>query len=116
MASRQERFRISRNEGFVCQHCGAAVRPSAGGSCRNHCPQCLWSKHVDVVPGDRASGCGGMMEPVAVEEDARRGWMIVHRCTCCSAVRRNKAALDDPVQPDCFDALLDVTRSRARGR
>jgi len=108
MASAANRFRHARNEGFVCEHCGLDVRPLSNGSYRNHCPHCLWSKHLDDVPGDRASRCGGMMECVAVQRDARRGWMIVHRCTRCCAVRRNKAALDDPIQPDAFAALLRV--------
>ncbi len=112
MASRNngKRFRYVRNEGFVCAHCGVKVRPLAKGSSRNHCPHCLWSKHVDVTPGDRTADCGGMMKPVAVEQDARRGWMIVHRCAWCGTIRRNKAALYDPVQPDCFEALLEVAR------
>jgi hypothetical protein len=114
VASEARRFRHSRNEGFVCERCGADVAPLAKGSCRNHCPQCLWSKHVDDVPGDRAAGCGGLMEPVAVEQDGRRGWMIVHRCTRCGMVRRNKAALTDPVQPDRLPVLLDVARHRSR--
>lgn len=113
MASAFRKFRHTRNESFVCEHCGARVRPLAGGSCRNHCPRCLWSRHVDVVPGDRAAGCGGTMEPVAVQHDARRGWMIVHRCTRCGTICRNKAALNDPAQPDSFDALLAAVRRSA---
>ncbi len=106
MTSRHRRFRETRNEAFVCEHCGEDVRPLANGSCRNHCPRCLWSKHVDEVPGDRGSRCGGLMPPVGVQRDARRGWMIVHRCERCGTLRRNRAALDDPGQPDRFDALL----------
>ena len=111
--NRKRKFRHVRNEMFVCTHCGQVVLPLANGSCRNHCPHCLWSKHLDNVPGDRAAHCGGMMEPVAVEHDARRGWMIAHRCTRCSTVHRNKAALDDPRQRDSFDALLRVARRSA---
>lgn len=106
MSSGRRRFRRVRNERFVCAHCGLDVLPLANGSCRNHCPRCLRSKHVDTVPGDRASGCGGMMGCIAVEQDARRGWMLVHRCARCGAVRRNRAALDDPSQPDRFDAMV----------
>jgi len=116
VASERRKFRCARNEGFVCRHCGTEVRPLANGSCRNHCPHCLWSKHLDVVPGDRSARCGGMMAPVAVQHDARRGWMIVHRCTRCGAVRRNKAALNDPAQPDRFEALVDVARQSTEGR
>jgi len=114
VAGDNRRFRCVRNVGFVCEHCGARVAPVANGSCRNHCPECLWSKHIDDVPGDRASRCGGMMECVAVEQDARRGWMLVHRCTRCGALRRNRAALDDPRQPDRIQALVRVTRKGCR--
>ena len=114
MASRKKMFRHVRNEEFVCQHCARKVIPLANGSCRNHCPCCLWSKHVDDVPGDRLSRCGGMMEPVAVEQDARRGWMIVHECRKCGAVRRNQCALGDPNQPDSIEALLQVARRAAK--
>ena len=101
------------NDGFVCERCGAAVLPLARGGYRNHCPRCLWSRHVDVVPGDRGAPCGGLMEPVAVEQDARRGWMVVHRCRRCGFTRRNRSAHDDPRQPDDFEAMLGIAR-RAR--
>ena len=116
MARSKRRFRQVRNEGFICEHCGIKVTPLERGSCRNHCPNCLWSKHLDDVPGDRASHCGGMMEPVDVRQDARRGWMIVHRGRRCGAVRRNKSALADPRQPDRFETLLDVMRCSSTGK
>ena len=109
-----KRFRRVRNEGFVCARCRAQVAPLVKGSSRNHCPHCLWSKHVDVVPGDRRANCGGMMGPVAVECDSRRGWMIAHRCTWCGTIRRNKAALNDPAQSDSFETLLKVARRSGR--
>lgn len=102
------------NEGFVCDHCRLSVLPLARGGFRNHCPRCLWSKHVDCLPGDRESSCGGLMEPIRVECDVKRGWMIVHQCVRCNMVRRNRAALDDPRQPEDFEAILEVAR-RAGG-
>ena len=38
---------------FNCEHCGKEVLPLSDGSYRNHCPYCLYSKHVDIVLGDR---------------------------------------------------------------
>lgn len=93
------RFRVI-NEGFTCAACGGNVEPLRNGSYRNHCPFCLVSLHVDDNPGDRAADCGGLMDAVAVELHARKGIMLVHRCRRCGAVKRNKAATDDPVQPD----------------
>jgi hypothetical protein len=96
-----------RNDPFTCANCGLAVEPLVGGGQRNHCPRCLCSQHVDgPVPGDRASGCGGLMPPIAVERSAKKGWVVVHECEWCGLIRRNKAATDDPRQPDDFEALV----------
>ncbi len=87
---------ISRQEPFTCGHCGAVVQPLEHGTCRNHCPRCLWSKHVDDQgPGDRASTCQGLMEPLGLDQDGKKGWVIIHRCTKCNKKIRNKAAPDD---------------------
>ena len=90
--------RFSKNdEGFICAHCGREVVP-LGYTSRDHCPHCLWSLHVDVNPGDRASDCGGELEPVSVLPDPKKEFVIVYRCKKCGATRRCKAALrgDDP--------------------
>ena len=90
-----ETKRFSKNDAsFVCSNCGAVVPPLRYSS-RNHCPKCLCSLHLDVNPGDRAADCGGIMEPVTAEPDAKRGFIITHKCRKCGAVRRNKAADDD---------------------
>lgn len=68
------------DERFICRNCGMEVVPmGAGSNHRNHCPNCLHSRHLDIEPGDRESDCGGLMEPVAVW--VRRGgeWAIIHR-------------------------------------
>jgi RNHCP domain len=100
------------NDPFTCAHCGLSVEPLAGGGQRNHCPRCLYSRHVDgPVPGDRASGCDGLMKPIAVERSAKKGWVIVHECGKCGLVRRNRAANDDSRQPDDFEALLRLAEA-----
>ena len=58
--------RKRENTAFTCEHCGREVVPLTSGSYRNHCPFCLYSKHVDALPGDRMSECGGLMEPVGL--------------------------------------------------
>ncbi len=80
--------------GFICAHCGREVPPLRYTS-RNHCPFCLWSMHLDVNPGDRASDCMAPLEPVTAQPDPKKGFIITHRCTKCGALRRNKAAEDD---------------------
>ncbi len=96
---------VPRNEGFTCGHCGAAVRPADGGVQRNHCPFCLYSRHVDVVPGDRAESCGGLMAPVALEQVGPDRAVIRHRCERCGVERRCRAALGTRVQPDDLTVL-----------
>ena len=55
------------DETFTCKNCGRVVVPAGAGSDhRNHCPNCLFSLHVDVEPGDRESDCGSLMEPISV--------------------------------------------------
>lgn len=102
-----ENKRFTKNdEGFVCAHCGFEVKP-LGYTSRNHCPRCLWSLHADVLPGDRECECRGQMEPIAALPDARRGYIIIHRCVKCGAVRRCKAAYGE--QPDDLAKLIELT-------
>jgi DNA-directed RNA polymerase subunit RPC12/RpoP len=82
------------DESFICENCGKKVE-KLGYSCRNHCPYCLHSKHVDVNPGDRQEDCHGMLEPVGLEIDGKKGYVIVFKCKKCGQIRKNKAAKDD---------------------
>lgn len=82
---------IKTKEDFICEQCGAAVR---GTGYTNHCPACLWSKHVDINPGDRASSCGGLMVPIGYEK-AGNTHLLIHRCVKCGAEKRNKMNLND---------------------
>lgn len=108
--SDMKRFTVQgTNEGFACAHCAWVVPALENGSVRNHCPRCLHSLHVDVFPGDRAAGCGGLLEPVGVEHTGKKGWIVLHRCRACGAERRNKAALDDPRDPDDFDLIVRLS-------
>ena len=96
------------DESFVCTHCGKEVKP-LGYSSRNHCPFCLWSLHLDVNPGDRASDCGGQMMPIRVETDPKKGYVIIHKCTKCGQLRRNRSAHEAKVQPDNLRLLIRLT-------
>lgn len=84
------------NESFTCKNCGRmVVSNGAGSDHRNHCPNCLFSLHVDIEPGDRASDCGGHMEAVAVWVRKNDEWAIIHRCKVCGAFSSNRVAADD---------------------
>lgn len=92
---------IKKREDFTCEHCGYAVK---GTGYTNHCPQCLWSKHVDVNPGDRLATCGGMMKPMKVEGKTDE-YVIVHQCEKCGYMKRNKV-----VPEDSYDKVLEIVK------
>lgn len=85
---------IEIDEGFICENCNREVKP-LGYSCRNHCPYCLFSKHVDKNPGDRQESCHGKLEPIKVEISSKKGYVIIHRCQKCGEKRKNIVAKDD---------------------
>jgi len=104
-----ETKRFTKNDNsFICQNCGREVEP-LGYTSRNHCPFCLCSVHLDVNPGDRASDCGGLMEPVSAVPDPKKGFIIIHRCTKCGEIRRNKAAHEAKNQPDDMRLIIELT-------
>ncbi len=71
-------------EDFVCEKCGIIV---IGNGYTNHCPACLWSKHVDDIPGDRSIECGGMMQPIGVEVKHGEISRVIHKCVKCGFER-----------------------------
>ena len=86
----------SPSPAFICEHCRNTIPGEAPGTAhRNHCPQCLWSLHVDLKIGDRRSGCRGPMEPVAIHVQYNGEWSILHRCRRCGLIRANRIAGDD---------------------
>ena len=95
--------KFTKNDaGFICVNCGFDV-PKMGTSSRDHCTQCLYSLHVDINPGDRANDCGGVLRPVGVRVDGKRGYIIEYKCIKCGAGHNCKAATDDD-----FDAILGI--------
>ena len=104
-----ETKRFSKNDsGFICQNCGREVMPLIKTS-RNHCPFCLCSIHIDINPGDRANTCRGLMVPVSALPDPKKGYIIVHKCTKCGEIHRNKAAYNVDVQPDDIKLIIKLT-------
>ena len=85
------------DEEFVCEKRGKKVS-KLGYSCRNHCPYCLYSKHVDVNPGDRAETCHGLLEPIGVDLQNKKGYVIIYKCQKCGAIRKNVSARDDDMR------------------
>lgn len=96
------------DEEFICENCGQKVS-KLGYSCRNHCPHCLYSKHIDINPGDRAEECHGKLEPIGIEISGKKGYVIVFKCQKCGTIRKNKAAEDDS-----FDEILKISSKPKR--
>ncbi len=89
-------------EDFNCAHCGAVVH---GNGYTNHCPKCLWSRHVDENPGDRASNCGGMMKPVSIEKNGE-AFIITHKCEKCGKEKRQRTSDQDDI-----DAIIELSKN-----
>ncbi len=96
----------TKNTGFQCEHCRAEVLALTNGSYRNHCPFCLYSKHLDNKPGDRSSTCQGLMKPVDIIYHSKKGYQIVHECISCHKQQRNIVAVDTE-QPDNILQLFE---------
>lgn len=89
--------RTERDQAFKCGHCKQFIgAPISGGRHRNHCPNCLYSKHVDAShPGDRKSECGSLMAPVGIISRRNGEQAILHRCLGCGKETPNRIAADD---------------------
>lgn len=84
---------IKKDEEFICENCGKEVEKLKYTS-RDHCPYCLYSKHVDIVPGDRENACKGILEPIGyVLKDGKE--QILYECKKCSKRTKNIVAKDD---------------------
>ena len=81
------------DENFICENCGKEV-PKANYTARDHCPYCLYSKHVDINPGDRANPCKGLLKPIGIEK-FKDTYKILYRCTKCNQEHKNIMANDD---------------------
>jgi ribosomal protein L37AE/L43A len=71
---------IRKKENFTCDNCGKFVK---GNGYTDHCPECLYGKHVDEeIPGDRNSSCKGLMKPTGLVKKGGKT-KIEYRCESC---------------------------------
>lgn len=97
----QKNFLVPDREAYECGNCGEIVM---GGRYNNHCPKCLWSRHMDdQVPGDRLSKCKAMMEPIGSKQEKGK-WRIVHECVECG-----KKMIVDVNADDDFDLVVKLS-------
>ncbi|MBI9050575.1 MAG: RNHCP domain-containing protein [Anaerolineaceae bacterium] len=110
---------------FKCQHCGVLINADpllSGVQNRNHCPYCLWSRHVDLYQaGDRLCACRADMRPMGLTLKQSRNkytqqageLMLVHQCEGCDAFSINRVAADDIADwiVDCYQVSLSITEA-----
>ena len=92
-----------RDEEFICENCGQHVLPLKY-TARDHCPHCLYSKHVDIMPGDRANNCQALLKPIGIEK-FKDNYKIIYKCTKCNEPHKNIMAKDDNM-----DLIIELSK------
>ena len=82
-----------KDEEFICEKCGKNVT-TLNYTARDHCPYCLYSKHVDILPGDRKNTCLGLLKPIGIEK-FKDTYKIIYKCEKCGQLHKNIIAKDD---------------------
>lgn len=93
-----------RDEEFICEHCKRQV-PKLNYTARDHCPYCLYSKHVDIMPGDRLNECLGLLKPISIEK-FKDTYKILYKCEKCKQSHKNIMAKDDDI-----DKIIELSKN-----
>ncbi len=91
------------DEGFTCEQCGKNVT-KLEYTARDHCPYCLYSKHVDINPGDRLNECKGLLKPIDIEK-YKDTYKIIYKCNKCGETHKNIMAKDDNI-----DLIIELSK------
>lgn len=91
------------DESFICENCGKKVK-KLGYTSRDHCPFCLYSKHVDINPGDRLNTCKGLLKPIEIEKH-KNAYKIIYKCQKCNQIHKNVVAIDDDM-----NMIIEISR------
>lgn len=92
-----------RDESFTCENCHKNVN-KLNYTARDHCPHCLYSKHVDIMPGDRLNECKGLLKPIAIEK-FKNTYKIIYQCKKCKQIHKNIIATDDDM-----NLIIELTK------
>lgn len=84
------------DEPFMCENCHREVS-TLNYTARDHCPFCLYSKHVDINPGDRSNNCQGLLVPISIEK-YKNTYKIIYKCSKCNQIHKNIMANDDNME------------------
>lgn len=93
------------DEEFICENCNKKVDKLIYSS-RDHCPHCLYSKHVDLNPGDRQNTCKGLLVPIDIE-NFKATYKIIYKCSKCGEIHKNIIAKDDD-----FDEIIKISTKK----
>ena len=91
------------DEEFICENCNKKIE-KLNYTARDHCNYCLYSKHVDIMPGDRMNNCKGLLIPVGIEK-FKNTYKIIYKCQKCNQIHKNIIANDDD-----FDKIIELSK------
>ena len=95
-----------RDENFICENCYKQVE-KLNYTARDHCPHCLYSKHLDINPGDRLNECQGLLKPISIEK-FKNTYKIIYKCEKCNQTHKNIMAIDDN-----YDKIIELSRNNS---
>ena len=95
------------DEGFICEKCKKKVGRLLY-TARDHCPHCLYSKHVDINPGDRQNNCLGLLKPIGIEK-FKNTYKIIYVCEKCKKIHKNIMSSDDN-----FDQIIKLSTNNIK--
>jgi len=84
------------DEEFICENCKQKIE-KLNYTTRDHCNHCLYSKHVDINPGDRQNPCKGLLKPIGIEK-FKNTYKIIYKCEKCKQIHKNIMATDDNME------------------
>ena len=92
------------DEEFICENCNKKIG-KLNYTARDHCNYCLYSKHVDIMPGDRSNKCHGLLKPIGIEK-YKNTYKIIYKCIKCEQIHKNIMANDDN-----FDLIIELSKN-----
>ena len=101
MVIKLKRFNMLDEE-FLCENCGKLVN-KLNYTARDHCPFCLYSKHLDINPGDRLNKCCGLLKPIDIEK-YKNTYKLIYKCSKCNKIHKNIVAIDDD-----FNKIIELS-------
>ena len=92
------------DEEFICENCKQKIE-KLNYTTRDHCNHCLYSKHLDINPGDRQNTCKGLLKPIGIEK-FKTTYKIIYKCEKCNQIHKNIMANDDNM-----DLIIELSKN-----